>query len=288
MQTVNLFGYACGIGGSNPGNSFGPIYFQGHALAQLSFPHLWHDMLYCKQNASKLAALEPIAEICSRLALLTFESVTENSPFVAIGGDQSCSIGCHSGAAEAVRAKGDYGLLWIDAHLSSHTFATTETGNIHGMALAALLGHGETPLTSIISNQPKVKPENVCLIGARSFERGEQELLERIGVKIYYAEEIHQHGIDQIFAEALALVTQHTAAFGVSLNLNALEPADAPGVATPEPNGIAAKPLIQLFRKLHQHPQFIGMNIVEFNPNLDVNQKTLQVMIDSLNMIFAD
>jgi arginase len=174
----------------------------------------------------------------------------------------------------ALIGAGPIGLIWIDAHMDSHTFATTPSGQIHGMPLACLLGHGEATLTGIDGAEAKLRPEHVCLIGVRSFEVGEAALLHRLGVRVYDMEEIRRRGLSAVFDEALAIVRQGTAGFGVSVDLDALDPAEEPGVGTPVPGGLRRAELADALSHLRGDRGFVAMEIVEYNPRRDRGHAT--------------
>ncbi len=152
-----------------------------------------------------------------------------------IGGDHSCAGGTWTGVARMLQ--GELGLVWIDAHMDSHTPATSHTGRLHGMPLAWLLGQGDDALYGLSAGV--VDPEHVALIGVRSYEPEEKERLDRLGVRVFHIEEVHRRGLDTVAAEALAIAARGTSGFGVSIDLDAVTPEEAPGVGTPVADGIA-------------------------------------------------
>ena len=172
------------------------------------------------------------------------------------------------------------GLIWIDAHMDSHTYATTPSSAIHGMPLACLLGHGDDQLTHIASPLPKLRPENICLIGTRSFEEGEAKLLQQLGVRIFSMEEIMRRGMEVVWHEALAIVQSQTAGFGISIDLDVLEPSEEPGVGSPEPGGVLKNILVKMLHTLKTNPDFLAMEIVEYNPYLDTKFATANAVCE--------
>lgn len=201
--------------------------------------------------------------------------------FTVVGGDHTSAIGTFSGVAHALREQGDLGLIWIDAHMDSHTPATSESGNIHGMPVAALLGHGFKELTHILDANPKIKPAHLSLIGVRSFEHGEANFLRDLNVRIYYMEEVQERGLMTVIKEAQERAKQGTAGYGVSLDLDAIDPEDAPGVDVPEPNGLAGADVLAAMTYLAQDPELLATEIVEFDPQQDREQKT-EILIAKL------
>ncbi len=285
-NTISLLGYASGVAAGNPGCKDGPdLLYKSDLVEQLK--HLgwqanWEAMLYPSLIEPKL---EVVTYLCTQLAIKVKRLVEHNRFFTVFGGDHSCAIGTWSGVASALAPQGAVGLIWFDAHMDSHTFETTPSGNIHGMPVAGLLGHGAAELINIITATPKLLPENVCLIGIRSFEAGEAELLKNLGVRIYYMEEIKQRGLAAVVQEAIEIVTRTTVAFGVSLDLDGIDPEDAPAVGTPEPDGIAATALLEALPLISAQAKFIGAEITEYNPHHDKNDLTKNLVPQLLNAL---
>lgn len=228
---------------------------------------------YVKSNPNLDTKLEIVESFSTQLADLTERSIdVGNFPFI-IGGDHSSAIGTWSGITNALKKQGDIGLIWIDAHLDSHTPETSETQAIHGMPLAALLGYGYASLTFVANAEPKLKPENVVVIGARSYEEGEHELLKELGVKIFYMEDVAEFGLDWCFKEALHIVNLRTAGFGISLDIDSLDLRQAPGVGSPVAGGIDLMYLLDMFDEMPRQ-KLVGFEMVEYNPHLDVDGKT--------------
>jgi len=198
---------------------------------------------------------------------------------VILGGDHSIAIGTWNGVAKhlAAEKKGPLGLIWIDAHMDAHTPETTPSGAWHGMPVAALLGYGDPSLTKLKRQEPILLPENLCLVGVHSFEKEELELLNRLGVKIYRVDEVKKRGIQQVLQEAVAHVTKHTKQYGVSFDLDVIDPTEAPGVGSPEPGGLLSQELIAALPIIGSDPRLIGFELVEFNPSRDQEKKTFSL-----------
>lgn len=274
INTIALVGYACGLGAGNSNCAQGPLHLQKSSLLTPFKDHIsWQKMLEPKQQKKGLEALPVIADLAVELAKITSQLVAENHFFVTIGGDHTCAIGTWSGVATAISPL-PLGLLWIDAHLDSHTTSSTPSGNIHGMPLAALLGYGDETLTQVLTTQPKLLPQNVCIIGVRSFEPAEQELLEKLKVHVFYMDEVKDKGFDVVLAKAHAIITENTPYLGLSLDLDGIDPTQAPAVGSPEANGIDVASLYKGIEKLMEDPLFIAAEIAEYNPSLDQEHKT--------------
>lgn len=269
---VYFVNYASDLGGPNQGSADGPILLsQSPFMAELKqYMHVsWGDTISSLNH--KVEALENIASQCTKLAKIIYKLADEKKFFIVLGGDHTSAIGTWSGAASAYKK---IGLIWIDAHLDSHTFETTESGNIHGMPLACLLGFGHPHLTYILSKNPKIQPQNVCLIGIRSFEKGERKLLDSLQVRIFDMEEITRKGLASVMQEAISIAKAGTDAYGISLDIDSIDPKEAPGTDVTEPNGLSAHELCKALREVAEDIRFIGAEIVEFDPHKDFNHIT--------------
>jgi arginase len=203
-----------------------------------------------------------------------------------IGGDHSCAVGTWSGAANAL-AKGRLGLVWYDAHMDAHTPATSPSGRLHGMPVAMLLGHGPDALTEIARRRPALAPANLCIVGVRSYEEGERALLARLGVRVIYMDEVRARGLAWATGEALAVARNGTAGFGVSIDLDAIDPGEAPGVGSPVARGFAARDLAAALEAVRNLPDLVGIEIAEYNPTLDRDGQTALVARALLAAAFA-
>ena len=227
---------------------------------------------------------EYIAEYCEELAGMTHQCAKSNEKFAVIGGDHSIAIGTWGGAANAKLADGGIGLIWIDAHMDSHTPLTTPSGAAHGMPLAVLLGKGDPALTALVNEQARIKPQNVCLIGVRSYEEEERLLLEHLGVRIYYQDEIRSRGLAEVINEARARVREQTVGYGISIDMDAIDPEDAPGVGSPEPGGLSGLALQRELERYKHDEDLLGIEVVELNP---VKDKLGQTSALALKLLLA-
>lgn len=265
---IPAIGLASGIGGRHLGAGEGPLLLQKHLGPDIS----WHKMVTPKKGDVK-DRCAAIANLNRQLAAAAYSLAQREPFFLSVGGDHSCAIGTWSGVAAA--KKEPIGLLWIDAHMDAHTHETTETGNIHGMPLAALLGYGDARLTQIAHPFPKLYPQNTALIGIRSFESGEAELLRRLNVRIFFMDEVKKRGLDVVMKEARDLVTRNTVGYGVSFDLDSIEPSHIQAVGTPEPGGIDPDEMLAAFSLFKTLPP-LAFELVEYIPALDEGLKTLQ------------
>ncbi|WP_444997692.1 arginase [Aliikangiella sp. IMCC44359] len=283
MQPKSVItGYACGQGARNNRTRLGPKECQNFFSKQPEKESFcWgkiieHDDIHI--NSTGLEAMNVVSDCCTLLSQ-EVSSIISNKEFpIVIGGDHSSAVGTWSGVACATRQVGNMGLLYIDAHMDSHTFESTHSGYIHGMPIAALLGHGYSALTKIGDANPKIQPEHICMLGIRDYEPEERALLEKLGSKIFYMEEIEQRGFSIVFQEALAHLRAQCDLFGMSIDIDGLCPKDAPGTGYHIANGIKAKDLLNNIKHLKQDPQFCALEIAEFNPENDVQERTLNII----------
>lgn len=219
-----------------------------------------------------------ILQSCRQLSRRVARQRLSALPLI-IGGDHSCAIGTWHGV---VPAQQTIGLLWIDAHFDSHSPDTTESFRIHGMPLAVLLGEGD-PL--LVGGRSAVIDKAYCVVfGVRSYEAGELARIQRLGIRFYDMAEIQRRGLSVCLREAWRLVSSCPQGFGVSLDLDSLDPTDAPAVSVPEQRGLRLKALAQTLHCLPKH-RLRAVEIVEFNPSLDRQRRTwraLTTLIETL------
>jgi arginase len=288
-RSIIVIGAASCAGAPDPGCAEGPDALRHYrAFHDTPLQHVEWDAILRVPRAQQDTPLHAVAALSTRLAA-EVEAVLQAGNFpLVVGGDHSCAIGTWSGVHRTLADKGPLGLIWIDAHMDSHTFATTPSGQIHGMPLAVLLGHGEAALTAIDGAEAKLRPEHVCLIGVRSFEAGEAALLHRLGVRVFDMDEVRRRGLAAVFDEALSIVRHSTAGFGVSVDLDALDPEEEPGVTTPVPGGLCRADLAAALSHLRGDPAFVAMEIVEYNPRRDRGHATANAagaLVDAITPI---
>ncbi|MGZ8918720.1 MAG: arginase [Methylobacter sp.] len=232
----------------------------------------WH-MLYPEHHGSKEEKLSGLNQSISRFTQCWSE---QNRTFLVIGGDHSCALGTWGGVLNGLPQPGKFCLIWLDAHMDAHTFATSPSGNIHGMPLAALLGKADPKLAAMYPGSAFIKPENLILIGVRSYENEEYALLKQAAIEIVFAGQIN--GLAQTLIKTIDKLSLSCQAIGISIDLDCLDPEDAPGVETAASGGIKAVELITALALINRHPKVCGLEISEFNPEKDSKNKTLHLM----------
>lgn len=231
----------------------------------------YNEIIQAQAGASRLEALPAVADFSTKLAEAVGRVLKGHKIPLVLGGDHSCAIGTWSGVASSM--SGDLGLLWLDAHMDAHTSETSETGAIHGMPLAALLGFGDSRLSQIASDRPKLLPSNTVLLGIRSYEKGEAELLEKLGVRIYFMNEVEARGFQVCFDEAVSIVSRNTQGFGVTLDLDGFDPKEIPAVGSPVEQGFSVQEVVTAFGTL-DHEKLLALEVVEYNPMKDLDWNT--------------
>jgi len=275
---IRIIGAASGIGAQDAGCEDGPVAFH-HSQAWHQIEHHplldWGKTLFAAQGESHARAAR-IADLCRHLADEVALALAERVFPLIMGGDHSVAIGTWSGVARFAGAP--VGLLWMDAHLDSHTPETSYSGAIHGMPLACLLGRGDKRLLNIGLNGVQVSAEHTVVLGPRSYEPEEMDFLRAQGVRIIGHEEIEQRGFAKCAAEAMRIVAAAPAGFGATLDLDVLDPVLAPGVGSPEPDGLGISEIRATLRRLAGMPGLHALEIVEYNPDRDRHGRTAELI----------
>jgi arginase len=231
------------------------------------------------RNARYLAE---IAETCSRTAEAVVKTLEEGMTPLVLGGDHSLAAGSVSGVAEFYRRRGEkIGVIWMDAHTDINTPESSPSGNVHGMPLAALLGLGPEELGSICGFSPKVAAANTVLIGVRDIDSAERENLRRAGVaKVFTMRDIDERGMRTVMEEALEAAGRETAGYHVSLDMDWIDPEDAPGVGTPVRGGATYREAHLAMEILADHGRLLSFEIVEVNPVIDEHNRTAELAVE--------
>lgn len=281
-----LIGASLGAGAKIPETKLAPFHLKEMALdKQLGIK--WDEILESStpHNPSIEDRLDIVTQFNKSLCSTVQKAIYDHKKPIVIGGDHSMAIGTWSGVTTAHDAIGNFGLIWIDAHLDSHTFESSPSKAVHGMPVATLLGYGPQQLVDIGSPFPKLRPNHVVFIGARSYEEEEHNLLKQLGVKIFYMDDIKEQGLESIVKQSLDIVTSCSGGFGVSIDLDAFDPQQVPGVGSPEVNGIDVTDGLHVFKGLAHHPNLKAIEVAELNPQLDRHDISSQFAIQLLESI---
>lgn len=270
------------------GTADGPasLFHSAHPQTNLSFSETFSTeitLLDCHQGFRPLDLYEElegnslerrkkkVLEVCKKAEEITKKTLEKNQFPLIFGGDHSLAMGTWSGVKSA--KNDDFGLIWIDAHLDAHTQQTSPSHAFHGMPVANLLGY-EAESTF----PPILKPENLFYIAARSFESEEISFLDQHNVKIFYMEDIRRQSFSAIFDEIQQYFSDHSLPYGISFDVDAMDPKEAPGTGVPEENGLLGAEIFPSLQGILHDPRLLAFEILEFNPYLDQDDKTVDFL----------
>lgn len=238
-------------------------------------------------TSTNLRNLKVITEATEALGDKVFEVAEAGNFPLVLGGDHSIAIGTLSGISERHE---NLGVIWYDAHADMNTSDTSPSGNIHGMPLAASFGHGHEKLTNIRGYSPKVKPENIVIIGARSVDPGERQLIKEHGIRVYSMHEIDKMGMNAVIEDSIRYLKEErkTDAVHLSLDLDGIDPMYTPGVGTPVPGGISYRESHLAMEMLYDADIITSAEFVEVNPILDEKNRTADVAVALIGSLFGE
>jgi arginase len=238
------------------------------------------------QQDEKLLNLDEVVSVNTSLAKKVQKVIEKQHIPLVLGGDHSIAIGTLAGLSTKYK---NMGVIWFDAHADLNTPDTTPSGNIHGMPLATSLGLGHERLTAILHKAPKIKAENIVIIGGRSIDEGERVLIKERGIKIYTMHEIDRLGMTYVMEETLKYF-KGLAIDGLhlSLDLDALDPLYTPGVGTPVAGGITYRESHLAMEMIQESGLLTSAEFVEVNPILDERNKTADVAVALIGSLFGE
>jgi len=172
------------------------------------------------------------------------------------------------------------GLLWLDAHADMNTPDSSPSGNIHGMPLAAIAGYGPDELTQIAGFKPMVNPHNISMVGIRDIDAKERRIIKESGVHVFTMRDLDERGMRQVMAEAIRFALDETDGISVSLDLDFVDPADAPGVGTPVRGGVTYRESHLALEMIADTKAVTSLEIVEVNPVIDQHNQTASLGIE--------
>ena len=300
ITLINTFGVAACLGGSQDTCDNAPYVIRSSSFQQLlkekNLSINWQKIITPTDSTAN--SLRGLNQISHEVAYLTYQYTVKNcvqgyvnQPFLLLSGDHSSAIGTWAGVMQAKTL----GLIWIDAHLDAHTLKTSPSGNLHGMPLSVLLNQADRKLQSVYPQKTVsqatqcqyLSGENLALLGVRSYETEEQALLNKVNAHIYemsYFNQVLQ--ASQLLNTIADDLLTRCDVLGISLDLDAISPEDAPAVETPEKNGIAGEVLIAMLDNFSYRDKLIGFEISEFNPVNDIDHKTEKLMMQLIGVMF--
>ena len=292
-KKVKIIGVPMDLGAGRRGVDMGPSAIRiaglNQAITWLGFDvvdsgnvHV-HPPEAVTQTNMRARYLPEIAAASEELAVMVEAAIEEGAMPVILGGDHSIAIGSVAGLASFHRKRHQrVGTIWLDAHADANTPDTTPSGNIHGMPLAALLGYGARELTHVAGFAPKLLPENTVIIGARSIDPGERELLKSLNVRVFTMTELDERGMAKVVEEALEIASRDTAGIHVTMDMDFIDPFYAPGVGTPERGGATYRESHFAMEKIADSGKVLSVELTELNPLYDTANQTAQLGVEMI------
>lgn len=293
---ISIIGVPMDLGQSRRGVGMGPLAIRYAGLLN-TLTKLQYDVndlgdIFISQpdnqhevQEDKLRNLKQVAEGNETLAKMVEQEVAKKRLPLILGGDHSIAIGSLAGVSKFYK---ELGVIWYDAHGDLNSVETSPTGNIHGMPLAASLGIGHKKLTNILNYGPKIKPENVVIIGARDLDPGEKELIKELGIKVYTMHEIDRLGMPVVMDKTINYLKERTDGVHLSLDLDGLDPSEAPGVGTPVIGGLTYRESHLAMEMLAEANIITSAEFVEVNPILDIKNQTAKVAVGLIGSLFGE
>jgi len=284
-QKIRIIGVPMDLGASRRGVDMGPsalrvaglqarikqLGLQVEDIGNISVKQP-EEMSYGEKRAKYLAE---IADACKDLAAIVEKALDENMTPVVLGGDHSIAAGSLSGVAGYFRKKEKkIGLIWLDAHGDINTPESSPSGNVHGMPLAAAMGYGATELVELQGFKPKVEPQNISLVGIRDLDSQEKKLAKKSGVHVFTMRDIDERGMREVMSDALKYAMDDTDGISVSLDMDFVDPSDAPGVGTPVRGGVTYREAHLAMEMLADTEAMVSLEVVEINPVIDEHNRT--------------
>ena len=289
MKTVHIIGVPLDLGGNRRGVDMGPSAFRIAGLGERILP-LGHTVVdkgdlptpipeTQEQRDEHKKYIRDIAKVCQKLYQSALATLEEGAMPIVLGGDHSLAAGSVAAAAEWANTTRQLplGLIWVDAHGDMNTPATTSSGNVHGMPLAALLGPEPAELSRIGNFAPKVQPAHTVLIGVRNLDDREKVLVRDSHIHVFTMKDIDRQGIASVVEQAVGFAGAGTAGIHVSFDMDVCDPMVAPGVGTPVKGGLDYREAHMVMEMVADSGALTSLDLVEVNPTLDIQNTTAQL-----------
>jgi arginase len=289
---IHLIGVPLDLGGGRRGVDMGPSALRiaglGERLAQLGYEVVDKGDITAPTPETRVPRtprkkyIAEIATVCRRLYRTALGSLTRGAFPIVLGGDHSLAAGSVAAAARWAwqSHRLPLGLIWVDAHGDMNTPASSPSGNVHGMPLAALLGGEPRELSSIGGKAGTVRPEHTVLVGVRNLDEREKELVRASRVHVFTMKDIDRAGMAAIAEQAIAIAGAGTAGIHVSFDVDSCDPSVAPGVGTPVKGGLDYREAHLLMEMVADSDRLTSLDLVEVNPTLDLRNATAQLGVE--------
>lgn len=293
MKKIQTIGIASCLAGNHEGCEQGPI-----ALRDSDYLHSqctkygvelnWWPLLKASDSLPKHQAIK---QLCRQAESASSKCVKNHQAFIFFCGEHAYAMGIWKGVMRALSAEETspkkLGLIWIDAHMDAHTFISSPSGNVHGMPVAALLGQGDDKLNDIYGDGPWLKAKGLALLGLRNHEKAETDLLKRLKVKQVPMGSLHGQDLAHCLSRLRDHLLAHADYFAISLDLDAIDPKDAPAVGVPELGGISGAALCAGLKQFNSDPLFLGLEIAEYSPKFDQQDKSLHLISELVLALYG-
>jgi arginase len=284
-QKVRIIGVPMDLGQSRRGVDMGPsaLRVAGLKARIKQLGHTVEDIgnLEVKQpeemqvGEKRAKYLQEIAETCQDISKNVQESLAEGFFPLVLGGDHSIAAGVAAGVASHFRKdEKRIGYLWLDAHGDMNTPESSPSGNVHGMPLAAIMGYGADELVNLGGFTPKAEPGNIVIVGARDLDAQERKIVKKSGIHVFTMRDIDERGMREVMADALKYATDDTDGIAVSLDMDFVDPSDAPGVGTPVRGGVTYREAHLAMEMIADSEAMVSLEVVEINPVIDEHNRT--------------
>ena len=284
-QKVRIIGVPMDLGQSRRGVDMGPSALRGAGL-QTSIKKLGLQVedignLSVKQpeempiGEKRAKYMQEIAETCGDVAAAAEKALSEGFLPLVLGGDHSIAAGVAARVANHFRKeKKQIGYLWLDAHGDMNTPESSPSGNVHGMPLAAIMGYGAPEHVDLLGFKPKAEPGNIVIVGARDLDAQERKIVKKSGIHVFTMRDIDERGMREVMSDALKYAMDDTAGIAVSLDMDFVDPSDAPGVGTPVRGGVTYREAHLAMEMIADTESMVSLEVVEINPILDEHNRT--------------
>lgn len=298
MTAIRMIGVPLDFGASRRGVEMGPAALRiaqmaeslrliGHAVTDVGDIPVPQRATIPLEIAGR-GFLPMITRVCEELADETADAIAEGEVPLVLGGDHSLVAGSLAGAARHYAARGEpVGCLYLDTHGDLHTPGTSLTGNVHGMPLAHLLGHGDERLRAIAGAEPALSPRHLALVGIRDLDEAERQAVRDWGITCFTMRDIDELGLREVMRRAIAVATASSDRLWVSCDMDWVDPADAPGVGTPVRGGATYREAHLAMEMIADTGRLVGLDIVETNPVLDERNRTAELAVQLAKSAFG-
>lgn len=288
-KTILTLGVASCVGGPSSSCAKAPHVLKdsnySSLLTEVSIELDWQPIIdVASKEKNSLRTLYKQSCVISQFSQ---EQIENHQPFLVLGGDHSIAVGTWAGVMNQLPPGSTFALIWIDAHMDAHTIETSPSGNLHGMPVSMLLGEAEHDLQVCYPSEYYLHGKDLYLFGVRSFEADELVMLSKEKVNVFDTGRIESDGgTRKVLKQLIDTISRCYDYYAISLDLDAIDPEDAPGVETRADTGIRAENLLAALDEIDVDEKFLGLEIAEFDPGNDIENKTEKLVFEIIRSVF--